>query len=389
MVEYIDRRGTRAYKWDGLEVNFGTGDLLPLWVADMDFKVPSCVTDALHRYIDAPLGYYRTPASYFDAFLNWEKTYHGYEIKKEWLLYSPTVVASLHWAVACYTRPGDGVIVLTPVYYPFMNAVRNNPGRTLVQCDLVTRGGRYEIDFAAFEQSIVENRVTLFILCNPHNPIGRVWTEEELRQLMEICKRHHVVVVSDEIHQEFVNPKLGRKKVTTATVGDYDDIIVTMTSPGKTFNLAATQNAFVIIPNPVLRGRMETYQRSIAINDGNGFGYVAVEAAYAHGRPWVDELLETIYGNYEYVKTRFAKEAPKVEITDLEGTYLLWMNFGAYFTDTATLSRFMEEKCKVALDYGEWFGGKQFASFARMNLATSLDNVKQACDNIIAALSAL
>lgn len=388
-MEYLNRKNSNSCKWDGLKIKFGEEGLLPLWVADMDFKAPACITDALHRYVDLPLGYFQTPDSYYDSFIEWEKKYHGYEVKKDWILYSPGVVPAIYWGVNCLTKPGDGIIVLTPVYYPFMDAVNNNSGRNLVKCDLVRKGTTFEIDFARFEQDIVNNKVKLFILCNPHNPVGRVWTEDELRKLLDICRKCHVMVISDEIHQDFVNPSLGRKKITAAKVGDYDDILITMTSASKSFNIAAVQNSFVIIPDEKLRVKFADFQRSINVKEASGFGCIAVEAAYRFGRPWLDELIQVIYGNFEYVKERFANECPKITVFDLEGTYLLWLDFSAFFSEKEKLQSFLQSKCKIAFDYGEWFGGEHFDSFARMNLATSRENIAAACDRIITELRKL
>ena len=385
-MEYIDRRGTDSAKWDALGDMFGAEGLLSMWVADMDFKAPACITEALHRYVDKPLGYYRVPESYAEAFMDWEKRYHGYAVEREWLCFSPGVVPAIHWAVQCFTAPGDAILVTTPVYYPFMRAVERNEGRRLVKCNLVRENGAYRLDAARFERSVAENGVKLFILSNPHNPVGRVWTAEELRTMLDICSRHGVLVISDEIHQDFVDPTLGRKKVTAATVGDYDRILITMTSASKTFNLAATQNSFIIIPDASLRERFTRFQTSIAAGDGNVFGYVAVEAAYRGGRAWLEELLETVYGNYRYLRERLAAELPELGVAELEGTYLLWLDFSHWVTTQAELEKLLIEKCALALDYGEWFGGEEYEAFARMNLATGRENIVEACDRIIKAL---
>lgn len=385
-MEYIDRRGTSSEKWDALKEHFGRADLLSMWVADMDFKAPACITEALKRYVEQPLGYFAAPDSYYEAFINWERTYHGYTVEREWLSFSPGVVPAIHWAVQCFTQPGDAILVTTPVYYPFMRAVECNEGRRLVKSDLVRENGYYRLDAARFERDIAENSVKLFILSNPHNPVGRVWTEEELRTMLDICRRHGVLVISDEIHQDFVDPALGRKKVTAATVGDYDDMLITMTSASKTFNLAAAQNSFIIIPDDSLRERFTRFQTSIAAGEGNGFGYVAVEAAYRGGRAWLEELLETVYGNYRYLRDRLAAELPELGVAALEGTYLLWLDFSHWVKNQAELEKLLLKKCALALDYGEWFGGEEYEAFARMNLATSRENVAEACDRLIRAL---
>ena len=386
-LKYIDRRGTDSAKWDALDSQFGDPDLLAMWVADMDFKEAPCITEALKKYIDtAAFGYYSPGKGYFDAFIEWEKKYHGYDVKREWICFAPGIVPAFNWVLLWATKPDDAVILLTPVYYPMINAAKWND-RTLIQCDLVRNGMDYTIDFEKFEKDIVENDVKLFIMSSPHNPIGRVWTPEELRRLMEICRKHNVLVISDEIHQDFVFGD--NKHYPTATLGDYDDFCITMTAASKTFNLAGLQNSMVIIPNEELRERYLEYQRRIHTYDGNAFGFVAVEAAYKGGRAWLEEIKAQIYSNFEYVRDTFAKEIPDVTVADLQGTYLLWMNFEKYFKTQEEVKTFMQDKCGIAFDYGEWFGGDNFVSFVRMNLATTHELVDQAVQSIIREIKKL
>lgn len=385
-MKYIDRKNTDSVKWDGLESEFGEKDLLAMWVADMDFACPDCVVEALKNYVNAPLGYYKPPKTYFDAVVSWEKEHHGYEINPEWICVTPGVVPAIYWAVRVFSAPGDGVMVSTPVYYPFMRAVEHCEGRRLVKNELKRTGQAYEIDYEGFEEDIIRNNVKLYILCNPHNPVGRVWKEEELKRLLDLCKKHHVMVISDEIHQDIVNPKLGRRKVTAATVGDYDDMLITMAAASKTFNIAAVQNSFVIIPDEEMRGKFRQFMEDMSLGNGSAFGYVAAQAALCGGGEWLKEVIDTIYGNYEYVRERFAKECPKVGISDLEGTYLMWMDFSAYFDTEAELKDFLQKQCGIAVDYGSWFGGKGYETFARVNLATSRENVETACGRMIGVL---
>lgn len=386
-LKYIDRRGTDSAKWDALDSQFGNPDLLAMWVADMDFKEAPCITDALKKYIDtAAFGYYSPGKGYYDAFIEWEKKYHGYDVKREWICFAPGIVPAFNWVLLFATKPDDAVILLTPVYYPMINAAKWND-RKLVQCDLVRNGMDYTIDFAKFEKDIVDNDVKLFIMSSPHNPIGRVWAPEELRQLMEICRKHGVLVISDEIHQDFVYGE--HKHYPTATLGAYDEFCITMTAASKTFNLAGLQNSIVIIPNDELRERYLEYQRRIHTYDGNAFGFVAVEAAYRGGRAWLEEVKAQIYSNFEYVRDTFAKEIPDVKVADLQGTYLLWMDFGKYFKTQEEVKTFMQDKCGIAFDYGEWFGGDNFIPFVRMNLATTHELVDQAVQAIIREIKKL
>lgn len=379
LVTYVDRRNTDCSKWDAQSENFGEEGLHAMWVADMDFQVPSCVTDALSEYVkEGVFGYYTAPDSYYNAFINWEKE-HGYDVKREWIRFSPGVVSGFNWIVQMMTNPKDPVIVLTPVYYPFLYAVTNND-RTLITSDLINDHGVYSIDFEDFEQKIIDNHVKLFIFCSPHNPVGRVWKKEELDKLVAICKKHHVFIISDEIHHDLLAP--GQKHIPIASIADYDDSLITVTAPSKTFNLAGCQNSIIIIPNEKLREKWDAFTTSIRVTNGNTFGYIAARAAYTGGRPWLNEVNEIVHNNYLYVKETFEKELPKLVVSPLEGTYLLWIDFGAYLSFDE-MKDFMQKKCHLAFDYGDWFGGEKFGTHIRMNLATSKENVEKAVMAII------
>lgn len=379
LVTYVDRRNTDCSKWDAQSENFGEEGLHAMWVADMDFQVPSCVTDALSEYVkEGVFGYYTAPDSYYNAFINWEKE-HGYNVKREWIRFSPGVVSGFNWIVQMMTNPKDPVIVLTPVYYPFLYAVTNND-RTLITSDLINDHGTYSIDFEDFEQKIIDNHVKLFIFCSPHNPVGRVWKKEELDKLLAICKKHHVFIISDEIHHDLLAP--GQKHIPIASIADYDDNLITVTAPSKTFNLAGCQNSIIIIPDEKLREKWDAFTTSIRVTNGNTFGYIAARAAYTGGRPWLNEVNEIVHNNYLYVKETFEKELPKLVISPLEGTYLLWIDFGAYLSFDE-MKDFMQKKCHLAFDYGDWFGGEKFGTHIRMNLATSKENVEKAVTAII------
>lgn len=379
LVTYVDRRNTDCCKWDAQSPMFGEEGLHAMWVADMDFQAPSCVTDALDEYVrKGVFGYYVAPDSYYESFINWEKE-HGYVVKKDWLRFSPGVVSGFNWIVQMMTKPKDSVIVLTPVYYPFLYAVTNND-RTLITSDLINEHGIYSIDFADFEEKIVKNNVKLFILCSPHNPVGRVWKREELEKLVSICKKHHVFIISDEIHHDLLAP--GQVHTPIASIADYDQKLITITAPSKTFNLAGCQNSIVVIPDETLRAQWDAFTTSIRVTDGNPFGYIAARAAYTGGRPWLNEVNEIVHNNYIYVKETFAKELPNIVVSPLEGTYLLWIDFESYLSKDA-LKDFMQKKCHLAFDYGDWFGGERFGTHIRMNLATSKENVEKAVKAIV------
>lgn len=382
-VIYKDRLGTDCNKWDGCEEKFGDKNLLPLWVADMDFEAPSCVKEALRKYVDfGVFGYYRVPDSYYEAFINWEKTYHSYEVKKEWMRFAPGVVPAFNWLLHILTKEQDGVILMPPVYYPMREAVVNNH-RTLVESPLKRTETGYVMDCEDFEKKIVDNDVKLFILCSPHNPVGRVWTKEELTCVLDICKKHHVYVLADEIHQDIIME--GYKKVTAAAAGDYDEILVTLTAATKTFNLAGCQNSIVIIPDEKLRTLYDDYMVRLRIKGGNAFGYIAVQSAYEGGREWLEKVLEIIEGNYWYMKEILQEKLPEAWVSELEGTYLMWIDLGAY-VKPEDMEEMMQKKCALAVDYGAWFGDDGYETFIRVNLATRRENIELAAKRLLEAL---
>ena len=383
-ILYVDRKGTHCEKWDGLGERFGREDLLALWVADMDFRVPQCVLEAEKDYLDTGVfGYDHPSEGYYQAFMDWEQERHGYSVQREWLRFSPGVVPAINWLIQIFTEPQDRVLVLTPVYYPFLHAVRDNE-RTLVACQLVHQDGQYSVDLAAFEAAIAENQVRMFIMSSPHNPVSRVWRREELTAMLDICKKHGVLVLSDEIHQDLTFD--GHKHIPSATAGDYSHMVITLTAASKTFNLAGCQNAFVVLPDAKLRKAYDAFTKRIHIREGNPFGYIAVEAAYRGGKAWLQQVQEIICNNYGYLREQLAIHLPKACVTPLEGTYLMWVDFAAYL-QPEEMERFFEETCGIAVDYGAWFEGDG-QSHIRINLATSRENVEKAFSSILQGLQA-
>lgn len=384
-VIYKDRFGTDCNKWDGCEEKFGDEHLLPLWVADMDFEAPSCVKQALKEYVDfGVFGYYQIPNRYYEAFINWEKTYHDYDVKKEWIRFAPGVVPAFNWLIHILTNEQDGVLITPPVYYPFKDAVVNN-NRTLVESPLMRLEDHYELDYENFERKIKEQNVKLFIFCTPHNPVGRVWKRDEIVKVLDICKKYGVYVIADEIHQDIIMD--GYQKVTAAATGNYDEIMVTLTAATKTFNLAGCQNSIVVIPNESLRKRYDDYLTRLRITGGNAFGYIAVQSAYDGGRKWLDEVLNIIEENYHLMKSVLEEKLPKVWIPKLEGTYLMWIDLGAYVS-ADEIESVIQKDCGLAVDYGSWFGGESYGTFIRVNLATREENIRLAAEKIVEALEA-
>ena len=384
-VIYKDRLGTDCNKWDGCEEKFGDENLLPLWVADMDFEAPSCVKQALKEYVDfGVFGYYQIPNRYYEAFINWEKTYHDYDVKKEWIRFAPGVVPAFNWLIHILTNERDGVLITPPVYYPFKDAVVNN-NRTLVESPLMRLEDHYELDYEDFERKIKEQNVKLFIFCTPHNPVGRVWKRDEIVKALDICKKYGVYVIADEIHQDIIMD--GYQKVTAAATGNYDEIMVTLTAATKTFNLAGCQNSIVVIPNESLRKRYDDYLTRLRITGGNAFGYIAVQSAYEGGRKWLDEVLNIIEENCHLMKSILEEKLPKVWIPKLEGTYLMWIDLGAYVS-ADEIESVIQKDCGLAVDYGSWFGGEAYGTFIRVNLATREENIRLAAEKIVEALEA-
>ena len=383
MLEYIERKDTDSVKWDGLESTFGSDGLLPLWVADMDFRVDEKIRKAVSEYMDRGIyGYYAVPDSYYEAFIGWEQEEHGLKVERDWIRYSPGVVSGFNFALQVLTEPGDAVIVNTPVYYPFLHAVENN-NRRLICSELINDGGRYYIDFEDFEERIVKNNVRAFILCSPHNPVSRVWSADELKKLLDICRRHDVAIISDEIHHDLTF--FGSVHIPTLTLADENDRIIMFTAASKTFNTAALKNSFAVISNPGLREKWDSFMTGLRINGGNPLGYIAAETAYRFSKPWLAEVKAVIESNYEYIRDEFAAHLPEVCMTPLEATYLAWADFSAYFAPEE-LQPFMQDKCRLAFDYGSWFGGSRSGSFIRINLATSEKNIKEMVDRIISGI---
>ena len=387
-IIYRERKNTDCIKWDVLEDKFGQDDLMALWVADMDFQVPACVQQSLKEYVESGIyGYYKVPDSYHEAFMAWEKEHHGYEVQKDWIRFAPGVVPAINWLVQVMTQPGDGIGVMTPVYYPFMNAVNDN-GRKLIHCPLKKDDqGMYTMDLELFEQVASTGEMKLFILCSPHNPVGRVWTREELEGLLTICHKYDVFVLADEIHQDII---VGDKKqIPAATLAPDPGKMVTMTAATKTFNLAGVKNSFVIIPDETVRQRWDNMTKNLHVDNGNAFGYIAVTSAYTGGRQWLDQVRAIIRGNFEYMRDTLKEQLPLVQVAPLEGTYLSWVDLSAY-VKAEDMKTVVQEKARLAVDYGDWFGGKDhgqlYATHIRINLATCRENVVKAVDQLVAAI---
>lgn len=361
--EIIDRRGTNCVKWDSAE----NPAVLPMWVADMDFRAAPAIIDALRRRVDHGIfGYTRVPQSYYDAITGWFARRHGWNIDKNWIIYTSGVVPALSAIIKALTVPGDKVLIQTPVYNCFFSSIRNN-GCEIVESPLVYADNTYSIDFEDLERKVSDPKVKAMILCNPHNPAGRVWSRDELIRIGEICIRHDVVVIADEIHCELVKP--GYEYTPFASISEeFSRHCVSCVSPSKAFNIAGLQIANIVCADA---GRRAKIDRAININevcDVNPFGVIALQAAYNEGAEWLDQLLEYIHGNYEYMRRFCEEHLPDFPIIKLEGTYLVWMDCRKFGMTSAELEKALIQDAKLWLNAGTMYG-KDGEGFMRWNIA--------------------
>ena len=365
--EIVNRRGTDCLKYDFAVRRGMPEDVLPLWVADMDFKTTSYVEDAvIERTKHGIFGYSESGEEYFKAVAGWMQRHHNWEIRPEWLIKTPGVVFALAMAVKAFTEKGDSVLIQQPVYYPFSEVIRDN-GRVVVSNDLyLGEDNRYHIDLADFEKKIVEYYVKLFLLCSPHNPTGRVFTKEELTAMGDLCVKHGVKVVSDEIHNDFVFQ--GEHTVFASVKKEYEEISVICTSPSKTFNLASMLISNIFIPNRELRQRFRHEVDAAGISQLSVLGLVAAKAAYGQGDKWYEQMMSYVGENIRYVKEYVKENLPGVTVIDGEGTYLLWLDSRGCGLGPEELDHRIIYEAKLWLDSGKIFGGTG-AGFQRINVA--------------------
>ena len=362
--ELIVRRGTNSVKWDEAEAD----DVIPMWVADMDFRAAPPIMDALRRRVDhGVFGYTLVPDSYYEAVTGWFARRHGWQIQREWIIYTSGVVPAVSAVIKALVEPGEKVLIQTPVYNCFFSSIRNN-GCTIAENPLRRTGDTYEIDFDDFERQCADPKVTLFLLCNPHNPVGRVWTCDELLRLNDICLRHGVKVLSDEIHCELIVE--GQPYTPFAAVSEAcQDNSVTCCSPTKAFNMAGLQIANIVCKNDAWRRRID---RAININevcDVNPFGVVALQAAYNEGEEWLDALNEYLRGNYRLLKDFFAQHFPQLTVCRLEATYLVWVDIRATGMTSDELTERLLKEGHVMVNSGTMYGAQTGEGYIRINIA--------------------
>lgn len=376
----IDRRNTRCLKYDFAKRRGMPEDVLPLWVADMDFATSSYIEDALiERAKHGIFGYSEVQTPYFEILENWLKKHHNWDVQEKWLIKTPGVVFALAMAVKAYTEIDEGILIQAPVYYPFYEVIRDN-GRKIVENELyLGDDNRYHIDFEDFEDKIISEKVRLFILCSPHNPVGRVWTAEELVKLGDICVKHGVIVVSDEIHADFVFK--GRHHVFASLKKEFENISITCTSPSKTFNLASMMMSNIFIPNHELKRKFRKELDAAGTRQLGIMGLVACEAAYCKGEEWYRSMIEYVRKNIEFTKEYIAENIPDVSMIDIEGTYLVWLDFHKTGLSAEELDRRIIHNAKLWLDSGKIFG-KCGEGFQRINVACPRSILKEALDRI-------
>ena len=372
----VNRKNTYSLKYDFAKERNMPEEVLPLWVADMDFKVSSYIQEALQKQIEHGIfGYSEVKEDYIEALRRWMKNHHDWEVESDWLVKTPGVVFALAMAVKTFSEEGDGVLVQQPVYYPFSEVIADN-GRRLISNTLVQdASGKYIIDFNDFEEKIVKENIKLFFLCNPHNPVGRVWNKEELERIGDICYQHHVIVVSDEIHADFVFR--GKHQVFVNLKEEYKEITITATSPSKTFNIAGLQISNIFIPNPELRKKIKKQIAAAGYSQLNVLGLVAAKAAYEHGEEWYTKMHRYIRENIAYTRQFVQERLPGVTIVENEGTYLLWLDFAGLHLSGNELEDLIIKKAKLWLDSGRIFGtaGK---GFQRINVACPRETLIEA-----------
>ena len=376
----VNRKNTNCLKYDFAVRRGRPENVLPLWVADMDFKVAPEITQAIEKRVAHGIfGYSEVKEEYFEAVSAWMEQKHGWHVKEDWLVKTPGVVFALAMAVQAFTEPGDAVIIQQPVYYPFSEVIADN-GRRIVDNTLeLKEGGKYHINFEDFEQKVKENHVKLFLLCSPHNPVGRVWTKEELKKIAAICRKYDVIVVSDEIHEDFVFN--GKHQVFADLSEDAKNRTITCTAPSKTFNLAGLQVSNIWIANPELREKFKKQIAAAGYSQLNTLGLTACEAAYRYGGEWHAELLGYLKSNLNFLREFLQTRLPEVKLIEPEGTYLVWLDFGSLGLTEEQREELLTKKAGIWLDSGAIFGAAG-EGFERINIACPRSILKDALERI-------
>lgn len=374
----VVREGTSCLKYDRRDVIFNNADVIPMWVADMDFETPDFVRFAMiERAMHPIFGYTFRDDSYYEAMIGWLQRRHNWKVEQDWILYTPGVVPALHLAVNALTEKGDKIILQPPVYFPFFSVVKNHE-RTLVENPLLNSNGAYRIDFDLLAKQAKDAK--MLILCNPHNPVGRSWTVEELNKIANICLENNIIVVSDEIHNDLVLPP-HRHQVFANLSEEVANITLTAHAASKTFNLAGLSSASMIISNPELRERYQEALTALHLQVGNVFGFEAFKAAFQQGDAWLDQLISYVQNNIDYAVDYLNQKLPKIKVRKPEATYLLWLDFSEYGLSEDELSELLVDKAGLGLNNGRMYG-QGGEDHMRMNMACPLDTVKVAVERL-------
>ncbi|MGT2778496.1 MalY/PatB family protein [Streptococcus intermedius] len=376
-----NRLSHHAYKWKETE---NDPQLLPAWIADMDFEVMPEVKNAIHKYAEQLVyGYTYASDELLQAVLDWEKNEHQYSFDKDAVVFVEGVVPSISIAIQAFTKEGEAVLINSPVYPPFARSVQLNH-RKLVSNSLKEENGLFQIDFEQLEKDLIENHVKLYLLCNPHNPGGRVWEREVLEQIGYLCQKHHVILVSDEIHQDLT--LFGHEHVSFNTVSpDFKDFALVLSSATKTFNIAGTKNSYAIIENPSLRTTFKHQQLVNNHHEVSSLGYIATETAYRYGKPWLVALKAVLEENIQFAVEYFAQEAPRLKVMKPQGTYLIWLDFSDYGLTDDALFTLLHDQAKVILNRGSDYGSEG-ELHARLNIAAPKSLVEEICKRIVRCL---
>ncbi|MDF2942185.1 MAG: Bifunctional PLP-dependent enzyme with beta-cystathionase and maltose regulon repressor [Herbinix sp.] len=385
--EVIDRKNSNSLKYDFAVERGRPVDVLPLWVADMDFRTAPCILERLQKHVELGIfGYSDVKSDYFQAMSDWYQNYYQWKLEEKWLVKTPGVVFAIATAIRAFTKPGDRVLIQEPVYYPFRRAITDNE-RIVVNNPLVLIDGHYEIDFEDFEEKIVSDKVKLFVLCNPHNPVGRVWKEWELRKMGEICLSHQVLVVSDEIHSDFIYN--GFQHLIFANLEErFADNSITCTAPSKTFNLAGLQVSNIIISNQNLRLKFAATIDQAGYSQLNMFGLIACQAAYEGGRDWLEQLKLYLTENLAFVRDYLRENIPDIKLIEPEGTYLIWLDCRALKLSEKERKDLIINKAKLWLDSGVMFGANG-VGFERINIACPRSIIREALERLKEAINNL
>lgn len=381
--QVLPREHTGSVKFDARRAVFGTEDVIPMWVADMDFAVPAAVSQAVMARAHHPVfGYSLFPDSLYEATIQWFQTRHGWNIDRDWILMAPGVVPSLHAAAMAFAGPGEGIIIQTPVYPPFFSSVKKT-GRRLIENPLVLEDGRYQMDLEHLERCAQDARV--LFLCSPHNPVGRVWEREELEAVLAIARRHDLTIVSDDVHCDLIYP--GATHTMLASLATAQDKLVTAVAPSKTFNIAGLGLSALVVSDPALRQGLKQVFESMHMEQANPFSTAAFEAAYREGEPWLNELLAYLQENYRFVRDYLRDHVPEIELVEPEGTYLLWLDCRKLGLADEELKAFFIQRARVGMNSGISFG-EGGSGFMRMNIGTRRAMLAQVLDQIHRAVTA-